>query len=229
MRCWLIIVPPVCIIVVGCFVPLLCCVDVLITILCTFIDVVSPWLAHWSSAVHGVTLLSTLVTNNASFSVSCWLIVGLSSSFVMLSFERRSLSNFSFSFCWVWGVVTLLMLAVAPVTCSFVALLALLTFMFSFSFVLSFAGCSYVHWCCSSIVVCWDNLQCVLFGIQWLLSVSPRMLVMLLHWDVRVASMVLLFWSSELPPWLDLVDLYCCLIRAVELRIPSCWMILRSC
>ena len=54
---------------------------------------------------------------------------------------------------------------------------------------------------------------CVLFGIRLLLSVSPRMLVTLLHWGE-----VLLQWSS----WL-------CLIHIVVSRIPSCWMILRNC
>ena len=154
MRRLLIIVPPVCIIVVGCFAPLLFCVDILITVLCTFVDVV-----YWNSAVlHCATWLYTLVTNDMSFSLSRWLSVGLSFSFVMLSFERHSLSNFSFSFCWLWSVVSLLLLTVASGTFSFVALLAFLAFMFSFSFafVFSFADCSYVHWSCSSIVVCWN-------------------------------------------------------------------------
>ena len=237
MRCWLIIVPPVCIIVVGCFAPLLCCVDVLITVLCTFIDVV-----HWDSAVlHCVTWLSTLVTNNMSFSLSCWLPVGLSFSFVMLSFERHSLSNFSLSFCWLWTVVSVFFvdrsfrnLFLCCPSC--LSCLCVFLFLFLCVFLCCLLLCPLVlllH--CSllkllmmdSAVTYWR--LCVLFGIRWLLSVSPRMLVTLLHWGESVAAMVLLFCSSELPLWLDLVDLYCCLIHIVVSRIPSCWMILRNC
>ena len=154
MWWWLIIVPPVCVVIVGCFVPLLCRIDVLIIVLCTFINVV-----HWDPTIfHCVAWLSTLVANDLSFSLSCWLAVGLSFTFVVLSFKRHSLSNLSFPFCWLWSVVSLLVLTVASVTFSFVALFAFLAFVFSFSFsfVFSFADCSYVHWCCSSTVVCWD-------------------------------------------------------------------------
>ena len=157
LRWWLFIVPPVWIIVLGLFVPR---VDILITVLCAFVDVV-----HWDSAVlHCVAWLSTLVANDLSLSLSCWLAVWLSFSFGMLSFERHSLSNLCFSFCWAWSVISLLMLTVAPVTFAVVALLA---FVLSFSFMFSLADCSYVpvpvllH--CSllkllmmgSVVACW--------------------------------------------------------------------------
>ena len=227
MRCWLIIVPPLCIIVVGCCVPLLCCIDVLITILCTFINVV-----YWNSAaLHGVTWLSTLVTNNMSFSLSCWLTVGLFFSFVMLSFERRSLSNFSFSFwsfCW-------------PVRCSFpvgvdrsfrnlfLCCLSCLSYLYVFLYLFLSTFLCWLLLCplvlllhCSwlrllmmdSAVTCWRLY--VLFGIRWLVSVSLRTLVMFLHWGRCCCNgPLVLFIKTATLTWSGtcvlLSDSYCCI------------------
>ena len=55
------------------------------------------------------------------------------------------------------------------------------------------------------------------------------MLVLCLHWDVSVVVMVLLFHSSTPLSWPDLGVLWCCQLRSVVSRIPSCWMILGSC
>ena len=152
------IVPPVAIIGMWIFIPLLrvillfCC-----CLLCFSI------VAHWNSSVFcNVSRLSTSVTN-----VLClFSFVSLSFAFVhlmwWLSFCSKgiALSNWTFSI-----VVTFVSFSFALVSSVALSFALAFTFVFSFSFV-SFAvafDCWDVHCCCSSAKICAYTWWCPLF------------------------------------------------------------------